>query len=87
MKDEGMKAKDLAALLGVNKSYVSDILNYKKGLSKEVIRKLAERFKIRQDVLNRPYRLDKPDKKKSKPRAKPKPAKVVHTRKKIRKAV
>jgi HTH-type transcriptional regulator/antitoxin HigA len=52
-----MKAKDLAELLGVNKSYVSGILNYKKGLSKEAIRKLAERFKISQEAFNRPYKL------------------------------
>jgi HTH-type transcriptional regulator/antitoxin HigA len=52
-----LKAKDLADWLGMSKGYVSDILHYKKGLSKEVIRKLAERFKIRQDAFNRPYNL------------------------------
>ena len=46
MKDHKMKAKDLVNLLEVSKGYVSDILNYKKGLSKDVIRKLAERFKV-----------------------------------------
>jgi HTH-type transcriptional regulator / antitoxin HigA len=57
MKDHKMKAKDLADLLKVSKGYVSDILNYKKGLSKEVIRKLSERFKIRQEAFNKPYKL------------------------------
>ena len=52
-----MKAKDLVNLLGVSKGYVSDILHYKKGLSKEVIRKLAERFKVSQEAFNRPYPL------------------------------
>jgi hypothetical protein len=42
---------------GMSKGYVSDILHYKKSLSKEVIRKLADRFKLRQDAFNRPYHL------------------------------
>jgi HTH-type transcriptional regulator/antitoxin HigA len=57
MADHNMKAKDLVELLGISKSYVSDILNYRKGLSKDVIRKLAERFKLRQEAFNKPYTL------------------------------
>ena len=57
MSDHGMKAKDLVELLQVSKGYVSDILHYKKGLSKEVIRKLSERFKMSQEAFNRPYKL------------------------------
>lgn len=57
MKDHNMKAKDLAVLLEVSKGYVSDILHYKKGLSKEVIRKLAGHFKVSQEAFNRPYKL------------------------------
>ena len=57
MADHNMKAKDLADILGMSKGYVSDILHYKKGLSKEVIRKLAERFKVSQEAFNRPYKL------------------------------
>jgi HTH-type transcriptional regulator/antitoxin HigA len=60
MDDHKMKAKDLVNLLGISKGYVSDILHYKKGLSKEVIRKLAERFKISQEAFNRPYKLVSP---------------------------
>ncbi len=55
MDDHNMKAKDLVELLEVSKGYISDILNYKKGLSKEVIRKLAGHFKIFQEAFNRPY--------------------------------
>lgn len=58
MKDHKMKAKDIAELLNVSKGYVSEILNYKKGMSKEVIRKLAARFAMRQEAFNRPYRLE-----------------------------
>ena len=57
MKDHKLKAKDLSELLGVSKGLVSDILNYKKGLSKDVIRKLSEKFKLNQEAFNRPYEL------------------------------
>jgi HTH-type transcriptional regulator / antitoxin HigA len=57
MRDHELKAIDLAYLLNVSKGYVSDVLNYKKGLSKEVIRKLADHFKVKQEAFNRPYKL------------------------------
>jgi HTH-type transcriptional regulator/antitoxin HigA len=57
MADHNMKAKDLVEVLGISKGYISDILNYKKGLSKDVIRKLASHFKISQEAFNRPYKL------------------------------
>lgn len=61
MDDHNMKAKDLVELLDISKGYVSDILNYKKGLSKEVIRKLADHFKISQEAFNRSYKLVVPE--------------------------
>ena len=60
MKDHHLKPRDMTNLLGISKGYVSDILNYKKGLSKEVIRKLASHFKVRQEAFNRPYKLVSP---------------------------
>ncbi len=57
MDENKLKAKDIAALLGINRSTVSEILHYRKGFSKEIIRKLAERFKVRQEAFNRPYKL------------------------------
>lgn len=57
MEEHSLKAKNLADLLGVSKGLISDILNYKKGLSKEVIRKLSEHFKMKQEAFNRPYEL------------------------------
>jgi HTH-type transcriptional regulator/antitoxin HigA len=60
MEDHKLKPKDLVDLLGVSKGYVSEILHYKKGLSKEVIRKLADRFKVSQEAFNRPYKLVAP---------------------------
>ena len=63
MDDHQLKARDLVQVLGVSKGLVSDILNYKKGLSKEVIRKLAEYFKLNQEAFNRPYSLQVGDSK------------------------
>ena len=61
MNDHDLKSKDLTDILGISKGYVSDILHYKKGLSKEVIRKLAAYFKVSQEVFNRPYKLIVPE--------------------------
>ena len=52
-----MKAVDLATLLNVSEGLVSDMLKYKKGLSKETIRILSQKFKISQEALNKPYTL------------------------------
>jgi HTH-type transcriptional regulator / antitoxin HigA len=57
MEEQQLKATDLVELLRVSKGYVSEILNYKKGMSKEVIRKLAERFKVSHEAFNRAYDL------------------------------
>lgn len=57
MADHQLKNKDLVAILGVSKGLVSDILNYKKGMSKEIIRTLAKHFGLSQAALNRPYQL------------------------------
>jgi HTH-type transcriptional regulator / antitoxin HigA len=57
MKDHALKAKDLVDILGISKGYISDLLHYKKGFSKEVIRKLADYFKVSQEAFNRPYKL------------------------------
>ena len=58
MEENNLKAKDLVIILGVSKGLISEILNYKKGLSKEVIRVLAAHFKLSQEAFNRPYKLN-----------------------------
>ncbi len=60
MKDHKIKAVELAKLLNVSEGLVSDILHYKKGLSKETIRILSEKFKLNQQAFNRPYELHIP---------------------------
>jgi len=57
MEEHQLKAKDLALVLNVSKGLVSDILNYKKGLSKEIIRGLSQHFMVSQDIFNRLYKL------------------------------
>jgi HTH-type transcriptional regulator/antitoxin HigA len=60
MAEHQLKAKELADLLGVGKSFISEILSYKKGFSKENIWKLAQHFKVKQELFNRPYKLISP---------------------------
>jgi HTH-type transcriptional regulator / antitoxin HigA len=60
MKEHKMKAVDLAKLLNVSEGLTSDMLNYKKGLSKDTIRILSKKFKLNQEAFNRPYQLKVP---------------------------
>ncbi len=57
MAENAFSQKDLVKLLRISRGHLSDILNYKKGLSKNVIRLLSERFKVRQSAFNKPYKL------------------------------
>lgn len=57
MEDHNLKANDLTNILNISKSTISKMLNYQKGISKESIRKLAEYFKVSQNLFNRPYKL------------------------------
>lgn len=57
MDNHNLKPKDLVDILQVSKGYISEILHYKKGLSKETIRRLADYFKVSQEAFNRPYNL------------------------------
>jgi HTH-type transcriptional regulator/antitoxin HigA len=58
MDDHKLSQNELAGIAGIGKSYISEILNYKKQMSKKVIRNLANHFKIQQAILNKPYRLE-----------------------------
>lgn len=57
MNEHKLKSKDLVEIAGVSKGLISDILNYKKGLSKEIIRTLSKHFNLSQEAFNRPYKL------------------------------
>jgi len=58
MDEHNLNQTELAEIAGVGKSYISEILNYKKRMSKKVIRKIADHFKIQQEALNKSYRLE-----------------------------
>ena len=60
MDSHNLKAKDLVKILRISKGLVSDILHYKKGLSKEIIRNLSDYFKVEQEAFNRPYKITSP---------------------------
>lgn len=57
MKDHRMNSNELAKILGTSKSLISSMLNYRRGLSKENIRKLFAHFKLSQEAFNRSYKL------------------------------
>jgi HTH-type transcriptional regulator/antitoxin HigA len=57
MKDHKLKSTNIAKLLNVSEGLVSNMLNYKKGFSKDSVRILADRFKMQQEAFNRPYKL------------------------------
>ena len=57
MHEKKITSTELAGILNVSKGLVSDIMNYKKGLSKEVIRGLADYFKVSHEAFNRRYQL------------------------------
>ena len=46
MKDHELKSVDLAKAINVSPGLISDIINYKKGFSKNIIRSLSELFKL-----------------------------------------
>lgn len=81
MKENKLKAVGIAEQLAVSKSLVSDILHYRRGLSRDIIRKLANRFKVSQELFNKPYKLVTPV------NSHLKDAGVMNTRKKLSKAI
>ena len=57
MEVHQLKSVDLVKILDIQRSAVSQILSYRKGLSKDVIRKLSNHFKLSQEAFNRSYEL------------------------------
>ncbi len=55
MSQNEISQTDLAKILAISKGVVSEILSYKKGFSKEMIRKLADFFKVSQEGFNKSY--------------------------------
>lgn len=57
METHSLNQQDLCEILGISKSSVSLIMNYQRGLSKDVIRKLSAHFSMRHEAFNRSYKL------------------------------
>lgn len=57
MKSHKIKQVELANMLDISESYMSNILAKRKGISKNVIYKLSKQFKMSQDAFNRPFQL------------------------------
>jgi HTH-type transcriptional regulator/antitoxin HigA len=56
--DHQLKEAELLRIMDIHsRGHLNDILNYKKGLSKKVIRRLADYFEVSQEAFNRPYSL------------------------------
>lgn len=58
MEQQGLTRKDLEPIIGT-RTRVAEVLNRKRGLSIEMIRRLHDRLGISADVLIRPSRLKK----------------------------
>ena len=58
MEMHDLNASELCRNTGLDKTVLSKILNNKKGFSKDVIRALANYFKVNQEAFNRLYSLD-----------------------------
>lgn len=57
MEIHELSRNDMLRILGIKRSALRQIISYQKGLSKNVIRKLSEKFCIAQETFNRPYTL------------------------------
>ena len=57
MEQQGLTRKDLEPIIGT-RTRVAEVLNRKRGLSIDMIRRLHERLGISADVLIRPPRVD-----------------------------
>ena len=58
MEQQGLTRKDLEPIIGT-RTRVAEVLNRKRGLSIDMIRRLHERLGISADVLIRPSRVDR----------------------------
>jgi len=71
METNDLKNVDLQNKVGINKTTLSHILNYRRGFSKKNIRLLADFFKVSQDTFNKKYELKNGRIKKVKPQSLP----------------
>lgn len=66
MDSEELNGASLAKKLDVSRAYISDILNSKRSISKEMARKISQRFGYPLEILLRPYPISRDNVKKEK---------------------
>ena len=52
MQVNNLNQSEIAAVCGVGKGYMSEVLNGKKDISKSVMRRISKHFAVSQDILN-----------------------------------
>lgn len=57
MQEENISKAELARDLGTTRQLISDILRYRRNISKNMVAKLSERFAMRPEAFSRPYQL------------------------------
>ncbi len=57
MVENSLTKAELARQLGVSRQLITEILNYKRNISKKMISKLSDRFKMQQSAFSREYKL------------------------------
>lgn len=57
IQDESISKAELARDLGTTRQLISDILRYRRNISKNMVIKLSDRFAMRPEAFSRPYKL------------------------------
>lgn len=57
LEEEHISKATLAKELGTSRQLISDILRYRRNISKDMVTKLSARFKLRPEAFSRPYLL------------------------------
>ena len=57
LEEEQISKAELARSMGTSRQLISDILRYRRNISKEMVIKLSEHFKMRAEAFSRPYKL------------------------------
>mgnify|MGYP001416146327 CR=1 FL=1 len=57
LEENNLKKSDLARQLNVSRQLITEIVNYKRNISKRMVMKLAERFKIKPAAFGKEYEL------------------------------
>ena len=64
LEEEEISYAELARGLGTSRQLISDISRYRRNISKEMVTKLSNYFKMRPEAFSRPYKLKQPGRRK-----------------------